>query len=140
MDKEFAIKNGLELIKKSKIAMVGTNDGEGFPNIKAMLNLLTEGMSTFWFSTNTSSKRVAQILKDKKTCVYYVDQDSFMGLMLVGDMEVLQDQESRKKLWFDGCEKYYPQGINDPDYSVLRFTAKKANFYYGLKNISFEIE
>ena len=120
--------------------MVGTVDSEGYPNIKAMLNLLTNGMKTIWFSTNTASKRVAQILKDNRTSVYYVDQDCFVGLMLIGEMQVLQDEESRKKLWFDGSEKYYPQGINDPDYSVLKFTAKKANFYSGLKNISFEIE
>ena len=140
MDKEYAMENGLELIKKAKIAMIGTNAGDGYPHIKAMLNLISEGMKTIWFSTNTSSKRVAQVLKDQKACVYYVDQDSFMGLMLIGEMEVLQDEDSRKKLWSEGCEKYYPQGINDPDYSVLKFTAKKGNFYRGLQNLSFEIE
>lgn len=139
MDKEFAVKNGLELIRRSKIAMIGTNDDEGYPNIKAMLNLLNDGMKTIWFSTNTSSKRVAQILNDKRASVYYVDQDNFTGLMLIGDMEALQDEISRKKLWSEGCEKYYPQGIYDPDYSVLKFTAKKANFYHGLQNICFEI-
>jgi len=63
-----------------------------------------------------------------------------MGLMLIGVVEVLQDEESRKKLWFDGCEKYYPGGINDPDYSVLCFTAEKGNFYHGLENIDFDIK
>lgn len=140
MDKTYAVGKSLELVKKSKIAMLGTVDEQENPNIKAMLNLEVEDLKKIWFSTNTSSKRVFQLLKNNKACVYYVDEDNFMGLMLVGTVEVLQDVDSRKKLWFDGCEKYYPKGINDPDYSVLCFTADRANFYHGLANIDFEVK
>ncbi len=140
MDKDYAVQKGLELIKNSKIAMIGTVDDDGYPNIKAMVNLVSEGMDTIWFSTNTSSKRVPQIKKNKKASVYFVDQDSFMGLMLIGEMEVVRDEASRKKLWFEGSERYYPLGISDPDYCVLRFTARKGNYYQGLQNISFDIE
>lgn len=140
MDRVFAMEKSEELIEKSKIAMLGTIDEHGNPNIKAMLNLKTEGLKRIWFSTNTSSKRVAQLIENNKACVYYVDEQNFMGLMLVGRAEVLQDEHSRRKLWFDGCEKYYSQGINDPDYSVLCFTTESANFYHGLANINFVIE
>ena len=140
MDKDYAIQEGLKLIKNSKIAIIGTVDDEGYPNIKAMLNLVSEGMITFWFSTNTSSKRVAQIMNNKKASVYFVDQDQFMGLMLIGDMEVVSDEALRRKLWFEGSEMYYPLGVDDPDYSVLKFTATKGNYYHGLQNVSFDIE
>ncbi len=140
MDKNFAVEKSLALIKNSKIAMLGTIDHQGYPNIKAMLNLDTEGMTAMWFSTNTSSQRVAALLKDSKACVYYVDQENFMGLMLVGEIEVLQDEESRKRLWFEGAERYYQQGVNDPDYCVLRFKAERGNFYHRLENIDFVVE
>jgi len=60
--------------------------------------------------------------------------------MLVGTVEILQDSESRKMLWTEGNEVYYPLGVEDPDYSVLCFTAKQGNYYQALKNITFEIE
>jgi general stress protein 26 len=135
----YAKETGLALIKRSKIAMLGTIDEKGYPNIKAMMNLISEGLRTIWFSTNTSSKRVAQLQKNNRVSVYYVDEVKMMGLMLVGEIELLQDEESRKKLWFDGCEKYYPKGINDPDYTVLKFTARWGNFYTGLDNATFTI-
>lgn len=59
--------------------------------------------------------------------------------MLTGEIEVLSDIESKKRLWWDGCERFYPLGVEDPDYSVLRFIAKCGNYYQGLKNISFDI-
>ncbi len=140
MDKEHAIQKGIELMTNSKIAMVGTVGEDGFPYIKAMLSVTNDGLKNVWFSTNTSSKRVNQILNNKNASVYFVDEKRYMGLMLLGEMEVLQDEESRKKLWADGAEKYYPLGIDDPDYSVLKFTARKGNYYHGLQNVSFDID
>lgn len=140
MNKQEAIAQGLELIEKSNICMLGTNGDDGFPNIKGMTNLKHEGLKKIWFSTNTSSKRVQQLRKDNKACVYYVDEKPFKGLMLVGTIEILQDIESKKMLWSEGAEKYYPLGVEDPDYSVLCFTAKRGNYYQALKNVTFEIE
>ncbi len=140
MEKGYAIKESLELVKNAKIAMLGTNNQEGYPNIKAMLNLSSDGLKDIWFSTNTSSKRVANIVKNPKACIYYVDDQNFMGLMLVGHVEVTRDEVARKKLWFDGADRYYSKGINDPDYTVLHFKAHKGNFYHKLENLEFTID
>jgi general stress protein 26 len=118
-----AIARGLQLIEKSRICFLGTNGESGFPNIKAMLNLKHEGLKKIWLSTNTSSRRVGQLKKDNRACVYYVDENAYKGLMLVGTIEILQDLESRKMLWSDGAEVYYPKGVADPDYSVLHQAA-----------------
>lgn len=140
MDKEYAMKKGIELMNNSKIAMVGTVGDDGFPYIKAMLSVTNDGLKNVWFSTNTSSKRVNQIIKNKNTSVYFVDDERYMGLMLLGEMEIQQDEESRKKLWSDGSKRYYPLGIDDPDYTVLKFTARRGNYYEGLQNVSFDID
>lgn len=139
MSLDDAFAKSLELVECCNIAMVGSNGDNGYPNIKAMIKVETEGIKTIWFSTNTSSKRVSQFKQNKKACVYFANQDNFKGLMLVGDIEVLSDIESKKRLWREGCEIYYPLGIDDPDYSVLRFTAKWGNYYHGLKNVSFDV-
>ncbi|MFZ5987556.1 MAG: pyridoxamine 5'-phosphate oxidase family protein [Bacillota bacterium] len=134
-----AVSKSLELVESCNIAMVGSNGDNGYPNIKAMIKVEAEGIKTIWFSTNTSSKRVSKFMHNPKACVYFADQDKFKGLMLVGDIEVLSDIESKKRLWCEGCEIYYPLGVNDPDYSVLRFTTKWGNYYHGLKNVSFDV-
>jgi general stress protein 26 len=139
-DLQWALSEGLKLIERSKICLLGTNGPDGIPNIKAMLNLKHKGLKRVWFSTNTTSRRVQQLKQDPRACIYYVDEDSFQGLMLNGTVEVRQDSESRKMLWMDGAEVYYPLGVEDPDYSVLCFTAQKGNYYHGLKNVDFKIE
>jgi general stress protein 26 len=140
MQQQEAVQHGLELVSRSKIAMLGSNADDGYPNVKAMIKMENEGLQTIWFSTNTSSKRVSQLVMNPKACVYFVDFDQWMGLMLVGDVEVLQDAESRQRLWREGCEMYYPSGVTDPDYSVLRFTARWGNYYHALSNVTFELQ
>jgi general stress protein 26 len=57
--------------------------------------------------------------------------------MLLGEIEILSDPKSRQRLWREACEMYYPLGVTDPDYSVLRFSAKSANYYHQLDNLTF---
>jgi general stress protein 26 len=139
MEKEDALQQSLSLVNHAAIAMLGTNGEGGYPNIKAMLKMENEGLKVIWFGTNTSSKRIARIEQDARSCVYFVDNEQFKGLMLVGTLEILHDEESKKRLWRKGFEMYYPLGVSDPDYSVLRFTALWGNYYHNLSNLTFEL-
>jgi general stress protein 26 len=139
MKQKEATKEGLALADRSTIAMVGSNGDDGYPNVKAMIKMENEGLQRVWFSTNTSSKRVAQFSRDPKACVYFVDFDTWEGLSLVGHIELLQDAESRRRLWRPGYERYYPLGVDDPDYTVLRFTAEWGNYYHALSNVTFKL-
>ena len=50
------------LVAAGSVAYIASVDGEGFPNMKAMLApRVREGLRTFYFTTNTHSMRVAQI-------------------------------------------------------------------------------
>ncbi|GKX66455.1 pyridoxamine 5'-phosphate oxidase family protein [Inconstantimicrobium mannanitabidum] len=139
MDNQNIIKKSLELVNSCKFAMVGSNGANGFPNIKSMIKIETEGLKKVWFSTNTSSKRVSQFRENPKACVYFTDQEKWTGLMLIGNVEVIEEPKIKERFWSDGCEIYYPLGVTDPDYCILCFTAKSGNYYESLSNTTFEI-
>ena len=139
MDKEAAIQKSLELADRAEIATLGINGDDGYPKAKAMLKMENVGLAEVWFSTNISSRAVAQLTRDNKACVYFMDAETFEGLMLAGEVEVLTDAQSRQRIWRDGFEKYYTGGVNDPDYCVLRFTSRRGNYYCGLHNVDFDL-
>ncbi len=125
---------------KQAIAFIGSVDEAGFPNIKAMLQpRKREGIKTFYFTTNTSSMRVAQYEKDNRACIYFCDRRFFRGVMLRGTMEVLTDSASKEMIWREGDTMYYPGGVTDPDYCVLRFTAISGRYYHNLHSGEFEV-
>jgi general stress protein 26 len=128
------------LIDKQGLSFVGSVDEAGFPNMKAMLPpRKREGIREFWFTTNTSSQRVAQYRVNPNACVYFFDKRFFRGVQLLGTMEVLTDSESKELIWRDGDIIYYPGGVTDPDYCVLKFTAAAGRYYANFKSEDFEV-
>ena len=130
-------------IGKQKVALIGSVDEEGFPQVKAMLRpRRIEGLRQFYFSTNTSSLRVKQYRNDPKACVYFYHKGliRYTGVMLQGKMEVLTDRETKDLIWRRGDTLFYPGGVTDPDYCVLRFTAESGRYYCDLKTESFTVE
>ena len=98
-----------------------------------------EGIKEFWFTTNTSSMRVSQFRENPNACVYFYDKRFFRGVMLKGTMEVLGDAETKEMIWQDGDNMYYPGGITDPDYCVLKFTSRQGRYYANFKSENFEV-
>lgn len=63
------------------------------------------------------------------------------GVMLIGAVMVLEDAQIKTEIWRAGDTLFffYRNGINDPDYCVLKFTAVKGRYYCDLKTKSFEL-
>lgn len=133
-----------KLVEGAKVAFVASVDEEGYPNMKAMLvpRKRGEGLKTFWFSTNTSSMRVGQYRKNRKASIYFFEKGRFnyQGVMLVGEMEVMEDAASKEMLWEVGDRLYYKKGVTDPDYCVLKFTVRRGRYYSNFKSESFKIK
>ncbi len=133
------------LMDKQKIAFIASVDGDGFPNMKAMLKPRKRvGIKEIWFTTNTSSMRVEQYRQNPKASVYFCDRRFFRGAMLIGTMEVLEDAAIKEEIWERGDTMYYPKGVNvyysnDPDYCVLKFTAQSGRYYSNFNSESFDV-
>ncbi len=131
-----------KFVREQSMAFIGSVDAEGFPNAKAMLlPRQQEGLKVFYFSTNTSSLRVKQYRENPKSCVYFYRKGlvNYQGLMLRGAMEVLEDAATKEMIWRPGDRVFYPLGVTDPDYCVLRFTATDGRYYRDLWTESFSV-
>ena len=136
------VKNLIALMAdRLPIAYISSVDDEGFPCTKAMLApRKREGIKEFYFTTNTFSLRVAHYKANPKASIYFCDAEGFKGIMLRGTMEVLTDAQSKEMIWREGDTEYYPGGVTDPNYCVLKFTATDGRFYSDFYPRSFVIE
>ena len=124
-----------KFIDKQKVSFISSIDNENYPNMKAMLKpRKRNGLKEFYFSTNTSSMRVKQYQNNPNASIYFYHKGlvKYVGVMLIGKMEVLTDQETRNMIW--------KTGVTDPDYCVLKFTAARGRYYCDLKTESFDIK
>lgn len=129
-----------KIIDKAGTSFLSYVDNEGFPITKAMLKPRErKGIKEIWFSTNTSSNKVAFFRANPKASVYFVDKRFFRGVSLIGTVEVLETAEAKERIWQEGDEMYYKKGVSDSDYCVLKFTAIKGRYYSNVKSEDFKI-
>lgn len=129
-----------KLIDRQNGAFIGSIDDEGFPGIKAMLSpRKREEIKVFYFTTNTSSLHVSQYRDNPNACIYFCDRRFFRGVMLKGTMEILEDAVNKEMIWQEGDTMYYPLGVTDPDYCVMRFTAVSGRYYSNFKSENFTV-
>ncbi len=136
------VDKALAFVAEQKVSFIASVDGEGFPLMKAMLppRKIEDGRR-YYFTTNTSSMRVAQYRANPKASIYFYQKGRFkyVGVMLRGTMEVLEDDETKREIWRTGDTMFYRQGVTDPDYCVLRFTAESDRYYCDLKTEDFSL-
>ena len=131
-----------KFIDRQSVSFICSVDKNNYPNMKAMLKPRKRvGLKEFYFSTNTSSMRVKQFMNNPNASIYFYHKGliKYTGVMLVGKMEVLTDQETKNIIWRKGDTIFYKGGVTDPDYCVLKFTAQSGRYYCDLKTEDFEI-
>ena len=141
-----------DLMKRSNGAYVSTNSEKPFPYIRMMFNLrnvsifpmyekfFSDKGLTLYFSTNTSSFKNTQLHTNPYCSVYYSVSDEFIGLMFAGKAEVIQDRTVKEALWLEGGERYYPTGIDDPDYTILRIVPEYIRGWYKGQPIELKLD
>lgn len=132
-----------KFINKQKVSFICSIDEENYPNVKAMLKpRKIIGLKEFYFSTNTSSIRVNHYKNNPNASIYFYHKGliKYVGVMLKGKMEVLTDQETKNIFWKNGDTIFYKKGRTDPDYCILKFTAKSGRYYCDLKTENFKID
>jgi len=136
------IKDVVNVIQKAECAQIATfgkEETEGFPEIRALLNLANpkkypklkdkaisvDGETlTIYLTTNTSSRKIRQIRANNNVCLYFTIPKHFKGVSAIGTIEEVTDQAVKEDFWQFGWKIYYHKGPTDPDYTILKFTTK----------------
>ena len=119
----------MNLVNRSLFATIGYTDEEGRQNVRRVFCTWHKGLGNHLISTNTSSAHVKSLQKNSNACIYFSDDEAFEGLCLFGTLNVHFEKEYRERLWTEGDEQYYPNGVEDEDYCILEFVADSGRFY-----------
>ena len=151
MDDRRSIQAAFSLCRRAKFVYVTTNGEDGYPDTRVMFNLLkvrAEAIATgpaclprgfaTWVGTNTSSRKVAQVRRDSRACLYFSDNAKFEGFTLNGRLVEVLDRPIKSALWMKSWEMYYPGGLDGGDFTVLGFTPERGRYYHGLQAVEFD--
>ena len=131
----------MQFIAKQKTAFIASVDEQGYPVIRAMLAPRKIDGNEMYFSTNTSSNKVKQYTANGKACLYFYKRGKlkYQGVTVIGEMQVCTDQAMKDAIWRFGDRLVYKQGVTDPDYCVLKFIGRSAQYYCDLSIETIEL-
>jgi general stress protein 26 len=127
MDKQVLIENAEKLLAKSGVCSVASITKDGYPRICSLVPLKTTGIKTFWFSTGSSSAKTTQFRDNSKAGVTF--DDGQYSVTLTGNMEIVEDKKEKRLLWQDWLFAHFAGGVDDPEYALLKFTARDAKIF-----------
>ena len=124
----------LELIQSTFACQLTTIDTQGLPYTTAMNNLrcakeypalvsLFEGQDNdfvLYLSTSMQSDKMARMQANPKVSAYFCESNSFLGVMLAGEIEIITDQGLKDRIWQEGWTMYYPNGPHGPEYGIIK--------------------
>lgn len=116
-----------EIVRNAKIATIGKIDDKGYPRTSMISNIKTEGLNTLWFTTGLTSSKVKFFTQNNKASVCYTDGEN--NVTLLGIVDILTDPDLKEQLWLDWFIHYFPGGVTDPNYCLLKFTTKEVHYW-----------
>jgi general stress protein 26 len=139
----------IDLMETADVIIFGTIDADGFPETRAMANLrnstqfpaLADLFKThnddflIYLASDGQSHKFKQAAANPKTSVYFCNAQTPGGLMLCGTAETVTDAKLKQQLWQEDWTMYFPAGLKDPEYNILKFTPALARCWFaGMKN------
>ena len=106
---------------------LATCDGDQ-PRVRTVSPIVEDDMS-MWVTTRSTSRKVKQLRENPKICLSFVEPpDGDKAATVVGEAQIIQDMENKKRVWslapFDLYE-HFPNGPDSSDFCVLKIVIKR---------------
>lgn len=121
-----------EALKDIKFTMFTTISEEGHLHSRPMATLKIDEKNfdgKLWFFTDVNSAKVFNVANDQHVNLAYASPDSQTYVSVCGSASIVEDKEIMKQLWTAPMKAWFPEGIDDPNITLLRVDIESAELW-----------
>ena len=134
---ETIIEKANQIIRTCETAAFAVIDENGFPSVSTVSPIKTENILEIYFSTNIGGNKEKRLRKNNRASICFNTNES--NITLVGEAEIITDQETKSGYWLDWFIHHYPGGDTDPNYIIVRLATKRASLWVDNQYAEFNI-
>lgn len=108
--------------------MMMSRDGEHLRG-RPMRAIPIRESNVILFVTSKSTHKPDEMKSDPNVCLSFVDTSGRTYVSLTGAIEVLEDHDLMRGAWSKNDDAYFPQGLQDPDAVLLRFSPEFGEYW-----------
>jgi len=109
------------------ICTISLIDEDGFPSASVISPAKSDGLNTLTFGVMLDSPKASRAKNCNRASVCFGTMEHCINL--VGEVEILTSDDIKREMWYDGLSHHFPQGMDDPNYGVLKFTTKRYKLF-----------
>lgn len=121
------IEKATEILERCEVVIITSINKEGYPRPVPMSKIKSEGASTVWMSTGKDSLKTKDFIANPKAGLCF--QENGNSVALTGEVEVIEDEATKKEMWQDWFIEHFTEGPTDPNYVLLKFQGKHATIW-----------
>jgi general stress protein 26 len=131
------IEKANKIIKTCDAAYFGVIDENGYPSVSTVSPISPENILELYFSTNIGSNKEKRLQKSNRSSLCFRSNND--NITLVGDAEIITDQETKSRCWEEWFINHYPGGETDPNYIIIKFTTIRVSLWVDFEAAEFPI-
>ncbi len=124
-----SIENLREKIKSIRFAMLTTQNEDQSLSSRPMTQQQLDENGILWFFVSDQSQLAQDIARQPKISVTFAEPADSVYVSISGNAEVIKYREKVEELWSPAVAAWYPDGIDDPHVSLIKFTIHTAEYW-----------
>lgn len=131
MNKQEVLASIETLVTRTPWAVLGCVNSDAHPLITGFLKLEADSFKTVWLTSRRSRAHTRALQANPNSSLYFVDIERFTAVLLKGTIEIIDNLETKKRFWESSSfvQAYHPEGIEDQDFVMLKFTTRELSYY-----------
>ena len=125
------VKKLREMIKGIEFAMLTTVEDDGSLRSRPMATQRLEFDGDLYFFTKVNAPKVDEVESDFNVCVSYAAPEDQRYVSMSGLARPLDDRAKMEELWFPDLETWFPDGLQDPELTLLWISVTQAEYWEG---------
>jgi general stress protein 26 len=123
------IKKLAGMMKGIKFAMLTTVEDDGSLHSRPMTTQEADFDGDLWFFTQVHTPKVWEADHHRQVSVTFSDTTKSTFIAASGSASVVRDQAKMKELWKPAYKVFFPNGLEDPELSLLKVKVERAEYW-----------
>ncbi len=128
-DRQDNIKKLHDMVKDIRFAMLTTVEEDGTLRSRPMATQEFEFDGDLWFFTSADATKVNEVHHEHHVNVSYAEPKDQKYVSVSGTAQLIRDKSKIEELWNPLFKAWFPDGLNDPQLSLLKVSVDKAEYW-----------
>jgi general stress protein 26 len=136
-DRTAVINAATEIMLKARYCSMITLDSDGSPQVREVDPFAPEEGMVVWLATKPGTRKVAQIKRDPRVALSYLDPDGGGYVTLLGKADLVETVTEKDRLWKEEWSAFYKDKNKGGDYLLIRVTPTRlevVSYAHGILN------